>query len=204
MENSLKSELKDMLKDLSKYIDGDWFVGDGALLGLVREKDLIELDNDIDIFLLPNAKLKLPKDCPYGIQRYYMDIKFYLKKNKPKKRNAWLEYLSYKRQSPTSKGLNRPQLTSRCAKTYKEEKIIPQFTDPYIDIFYLKWDGDKYIIGDNWANIYYTEEEVLLLDTNSDLGFDVPIPNNAHDILKRQYGDDYMIADPNFSYFGSK
>ena len=69
MENSLKSELKDMLKDLSKYIDGDWFVGDGALLGLVREKDLIELDNDIDIFLLPNAKLKLPKDCPYGIQK---------------------------------------------------------------------------------------------------------------------------------------
>ena len=115
-----------------------------------------------------------------------------------------MEYLSYKRQSPTSKGLNRPQLTSRCAKTYKEEKIIPQFTDPYIDIFYLKWDGDKYIIGDNWANIYYTEEEVLLLDTNSDLGFDVPIPNNAHDILKRQYGDDYMIADPNFTYFGSK
>jgi len=205
MEKSLKYELKAMLKDLSNYIDGEWFVGDGALLGLIRENDLLEFDNDIDIFLLPDAKLKLPKGGPYEIQKYYMDIKFYLKKNKPKKRNTWLEYLSYKRTCPQQIGLNRPQLTSRCSKTYKEEKIIPQFTDPYIDIFYLKWDGEKYTIGENWPNIYYTEEEVLLLDTNSDLGFDVPIPNNAHNILKRQYGDDYMTPNPDFQYhLGSK
>lgn len=204
MEKNLKSELKEMLKDLSNYIDGEWMVGGGALLGLVRSKDLIEWDDDIDIYLMPDAKINLPKECKYAIQEYYMDIKFYLKRNKPKKRNTWLEYLSYKRICPKQIGLNRPQLTARCSKTYPSESIIPTFTDPYIDIYYLKWDGEKYIVGENWPTIFFSEEEVLPMDTNSDLGFDVPIPNNVHSILKQQFGDNYMTPDKNFNYFGSK
>ena len=45
--------LKQMLKELIPHIVGDWFIGKGALLGIVRDGDLILEDHDIDLYLLP-------------------------------------------------------------------------------------------------------------------------------------------------------
>ena len=53
------ANLTEILKDLRNHIKGDWFVGDGALLGLTRNGKLIPWDNDIDIFLLPNSTIDL-------------------------------------------------------------------------------------------------------------------------------------------------
>ena len=51
-------KLKIMLKDLIPCIEGKWFVGDGALLGLIRKGDLLEFDDDIDIFITPETKIR--------------------------------------------------------------------------------------------------------------------------------------------------
>ena len=65
-------DLKQILKELIPYIKGDWFVGDGALLGLIREKGLIEYDNDIDIYLLPDSSINLENSL-LKKQKYYME-----------------------------------------------------------------------------------------------------------------------------------
>ena len=201
MEN-INMILVEMLEDLKDMIDGEWFVGDGALLGLTRDHKLIDGDNDIDIYLLPNAKINIPKKSRYAIQKYYMDFKFYFKNNKSKKLNKWLEYISYKRTQPEQIGLNRPQICAKIKDSYKSEAIVPEFSPPYIDCFYLEWDGKKYTVP-KWPMISFSEEEVLDLPENNDLGFSIPVPNKVEDILERQYGKDWRIPNPSFSYFKS-
>ena len=201
MENN-NMILIEMLEDLKDLIDGEWFVGDGALLGLTRDHKLIDGDNDIDIYLLPNAKINIPKKSRYAIQKYYMDFKFYINKVKPKKLNKWLEYIAYKRIQPEQIGLNRPQICAKIKDSYKSEAIVPEFSSPYIDCYYLEWDGKKYTVP-KWPMISFSEEEVLDLPENTDLGFSVPVPNKVEDILERQYGKDWRIPNPSFSYFKS-
>tara|TARA_R110000787_G_scaffold159447_1_gene273246 strand:- start:259 stop:900 length:642 start_codon:yes stop_codon:yes gene_type:complete len=201
MENN-NMILIEMLEDLKDMIDGEWFVGDGALLGLTRDHKLIEGDNDIDIFLLPNAKINIPKKSRYAIQKYYMDFKFYFKNIKSKKLNKWLEYIAYKRTQPEQIGLNRPQICAKIKDSYKSEAIVPEFSSPCIDCYYLEWDGKKYVTP-KWPTHWFKTEELMDLPENTDLGFSVPVPNNVEDILERQYGKDWRIPDPNFSYFKS-
>ena len=53
----MKEILKEMLKNLIPCIEGKWFVGDGALLGIIRNGDLLDFDDDVDIFILPVTKI---------------------------------------------------------------------------------------------------------------------------------------------------
>ena len=191
--------LVEMLRDLKDMIEGDWFVGDGALLGLTREHKLIDGDNDIDIYLLPNAKINIPDNSKYAIQKYYLDFKFYNKDFKSKKLNKWLEYVAYKRTQPEQIGLNRPEICAKIKDSYLTEAIEPKFSSPYIDCYYLEWDGKKYVTP-NWPKHIYLEEEILDLSGNTDLGFTVPVPNLVENVLERQYGKDWRIPDPNFKY----
>ena len=43
----VKLILKEMLHELISYIEGPYFLGDGGLLGLIREKDLLDHDDDL-------------------------------------------------------------------------------------------------------------------------------------------------------------
>jgi len=192
-------KLKHILQELIPYIEGRWFVGDGALLGLIREKGLIEYDNDIDIYLFPDSSVNLDNSL-LKKQKYYMDTKIYNVDNPIYKCNTWTEYLSYKRVKNKNLNLNRCELMKLSKPTYHNEKIVAQFTLPYIDVYKLKDDGSKYIL-DDWGSIYFEYNEINDIQINKDLGFDVPIPNNPHSILKRQYGENYMTPDKNFKYF---
>ena len=63
--------LKEMLKEIIPFIDGEWFLSDGGLLGIIRNKDLLDHDDDLDLYLMPNASINIPEDHPkYGIQKY--------------------------------------------------------------------------------------------------------------------------------------
>lgn len=198
-------QLITMLDDLSKMISGKWFVGDGALLGITRDKKLIEWDDDIDIYLLPDSYITIPDKSFYEIDKYYMNDKFYNSLNPRAKLNSWTQYCSYKRTLPENKGLNRAELAKKVCSTYRSEARNHRFSTPNIDIFYLKYneETDEYIIP-YWENVItYSYEELDELEFNTDLGISIPVPNPTHakNILTRQYGKDWWVPNPKFKYF---
>ena len=199
-------KLKIMLKDLIPCFEGPWFVGDGGLLGLIRQGGLLEFDDDIDIFILPETKInwdKLPDK--YGYYKDYMCYKLYDRLGRqPSQISPWLRYNQYIRLLPTNRGLNRAKVLKLASKTYREEMIEMKYKAPWIDIFVLEKDidTDNYVIPYyfNKDNIFYYTKENLKLDINYDLGFPINIPHKAKEVLERQYGEDYMIENRNFSY----
>ena len=191
-------KLKKLLKDLIPHIEGRWFVGDGALLGLIRGRDLIEHDNDIDIYLLPGSSIHLPEDNNIKIQKYYMEHKVYDNRNEYKKLDTWQEYIRYKR--CFNKGINRAQLYEKCSPHYCEERIINKFTLPFIDVYYLKQEDNKLTLDKPWDFLKYDIDMEII--ENNDLGYTVPIPKNAEAILKNQYGSDCLeVVNKQFYYF---
>ena len=199
---NIEQELFSMLQELIPCICGDYFVGDGALLGIVRDGKLIEGDNDIDIYLCENSYIDMDKLNKTSLKKtyYYLNDKIYREKNTLIKKNPWTEYIDYQRAMGNLKNMNRQQILNFCSMNYKTEKKEIKFTTPNIDIFELKKVGDVYKKKKGWHFIKFTQEELDSFDDNDCLGFNVKIPKNYKTILHRQYGSDYMIKNPNFKY----
>ena len=123
-----------------------------------------------------------------------MDTKIFNPKYSPNHLNTWREFCSYYNFKNRKKKLNRQQLLVEASEEYKMNKIKPMFTLPYIDVFHLNQDLRLPI----W-DIYYTPEEMKLKE-NNDLGFKIFIPNNAEDILERQYGKDWRTEKVDFNW----
>ena len=193
----VKLILKEMLHELISYIEGPYFLGDGGLLGLIREKDLLDHDDDLDLYLLPGTVINIPTNSNLDIAKYYMDSKVYRKQTHPPKFNKWIEYCSFIKTKNMNLNLNRAQVCSLASKTYKVEAIDAKWPKPYIDIFYLKLEFNRYIY--NYWPQYFKIEEIEPLQINNDLGFDVSIPNLPEDILERQYGD-WEVVNKEFKY----
>ena len=190
-------KLIEVLQELIPRINGSYWLGDGALLGLVREGKLIDYDNDIDLYILQDTTIDLT-DTVLEQQEYYICNKIYNPNNHKLKLNTWLEYCSITK--VFNPKLNRSQIFKLAKETYNEKKIIPKFTENHIDIFTLKKHEDnKYYT--NWKKNYYYNEDDLKPVVNTDLGFPVNIFNNAEEVLERQYGDTWRIPDANFKYF---
>lgn len=201
-----REKLKIMLRDLIPCIEGKWFVADGALLGLIRQGDLLEFDDDIDIFILPETKIhwdKLPDK--YNYYKDYMCYKIYDRLGRePHKISPWLRYNQYIRLLPEHRGFNRAKLLKLASATYREEAIEMKYKKPWLDIFVLEKDkgSDNYIIPYYFTKdklFYYTKEN-LKLNINYDLGFEINIPNKAEEVLERQYGGEYLIEKRDFLY----
>ena len=203
----MKEILKEMLKNLIPCIEGKWFVGDGALLGLIRNGDLLDFDDDVDIFILPETKInwnKLPNNLKY--YKDYVCYKVYDNRNgRTPQISDWLYFNQYIRLLPEYRGLNRSQLLQVASKTYKEEKIERKYTMPWIDIFILEKDVENdgqynvpYYFSKDRHDLYTKEN--LDLKENYDLGFKINIPNKAEEVLERQYGVDWMIENKEFKY----
>ena len=196
--------LTNMLKELIKYIDGPYFLGDGGLLGLTRNNKLIEYDNDLDLYLLPGTTINIPDDHEFlASMNYYMDQKVFRKNIEKHKCNKWLEYLSYLRVLPETKHMNRAELFKFAKHRYYQESLNSDFSLPYVDIFHLEKKEDTTYHIPFWTkfnSFKYFNQEVELLQVNDDLGFSISIPNNAENILQRQYGDTWKTPDPNFQY----
>ena len=124
-----------LLKDLIPYIDGPWFLGDGGLLGIVREKDLLEHDHDLDLYLLPGTTINIPDDSKLKFQSWYLCSKVYNEDYEKDKVNSWKEYLSFRR-STDCVGMNRCDLMMEASKDYSLRKIPSNFTKPHLDIFF--------------------------------------------------------------------
>ena len=189
-------DLIGVLKELVKHMKGKWIIGDGALLGIIREGGLISYDHDIDIYILEDTEIDL-NDSILKKQKYYICDKIYDPDNEKEKINIWKEYCSHIKTN--NRHLNRAQIMSLASKDYKEKKIIPEFTNNHIDIFTLK-KGEDGRYTTKWPNLYFTEEELQLVEDYS-LGFKIFIPNNAEAILERQYGSDWRTPNPDFKYY---
>tara|TARA_R110001606_G_scaffold353181_1_gene503670 strand:+ start:589 stop:1200 length:612 start_codon:yes stop_codon:yes gene_type:complete len=203
----MKEKLKLMLKDLIECIDGPWFVGDGALLGIVREGDLLDFDDDIDIFILPETKIDWTKLNPQ-LNHYkdYVCHKVYDPANNVNESstNEWLRYIQYNRIRPQYRGFNRAQLCKAIAPTYRDEIIYNKCNFCWIDIFTLEHDElTNNMIVPYYFNknklFYYTKKE-LQLKQNDTLGFTINIPNNTEEILQRQYGETWKTENKKFKY----
>jgi len=188
--------LKENLKNLIPAIVGDWFLCDGGLLGIVRSGDIIPYDNDLDIYLLPGSFIDKKKLKTQGLdfQEYYMDTKIFNPKYSPNHLNTWREFCSYYHCKNRHKKWNRSQILSNASESYKNSKIKPKFTLPYIDVYYLTED----LRVPHW-NHYFNEDE-MNLEENFDLGFKIYIPSNVQRILERNYGKDWRIEDANFQH----
>jgi hypothetical protein len=189
-------KLKINLKRLIPAIRGDWFLSDGGLLGIERQGDLLEWDNDLDIYLLPGSYIDtdILREQGLELQDYYMDTKIFdplLDKNKL---NTWSEYMGFTRVKNKEKSMNRCELMKLASEDYKEKKIIPKFTIPYIDVYYLRDD----LSIDYW-DIKYDEED-MELEENFDLGFKIYIPSNRDKILTMIYGDSWRTPNKNFQH----
>jgi len=112
-------DLVNVLRELIPCIKGKWFIGDGALLGLTREKKLISYDNDIDLYFLEDTKIDLT-DSILEQQQYYICNKIYNPNNDKEKHNPWLEYCSIiKLRNPK---FNRSQVLLEAKKDYHLKK----------------------------------------------------------------------------------
>tara|TARA_R110000765_G_C18953948_1_gene608801 strand:+ start:2152 stop:2754 length:603 start_codon:yes stop_codon:yes gene_type:complete len=192
----MKNKLKIMLKHIIPCIEGPWFVADGGLLGIMREGDLLDFDDDIDIYILPSTKInwdKLPKKYKY--YKDYTCYKIYNSADKVVKSNEWLRYISYKRTLPEYYGCNRAELCEAIAVDYKKEKITRKYPNTWIDIFVLVYDPlhNIYRIPQHWngTEFYFTPFECEgTYDTT--LGFEIKIPKNPKKVLERIYGSEWL------------
>ncbi len=196
----IHEELKSMLKELIPCIKGNFFLGDGALLGIKRNNNLIPWDNDLDIYLLPDAYIDINeiKKTSLNFTSYYLCDKISRKKNEKIKTNTWREYNAYKRIFHTN--LNRAEIMKLSSSTYQDNKLNISHTFPWIDIFYLKKENNIYKIKRYDWNLYFTEDEISSIDITKVLGFPVPVPYNCENILKRQYGEDWRTEKKDFQY----
>jgi len=200
MLNEYHLKLLDMLEELIPNINGKWFLSDGGLLGLHRDKMLIDWDYDLDIYILEDTNIDLNLTS-LKKQKYYTCDKIYNPNNIFQYSNPWLEYIRYKRLLPQYKGLNRAEITKQISKLYKTEKIIKEFTSPHIDIFTLKKEGDRYIYKDGlYSRMFYLQEEIEDLEVIYYNGIAINIPSKTEVILERLYGDTWNIPDPNYQF----
>ena len=164
-----KEKLLSILERLTECIDGPWFVGDGALLGIHREGCLIEGDDDIDLFLLPGSKLNYKKLNVLGLEaeNYYLNEKVYDITYEHIKRNPWLEYINAMRL--VNAGLNRIDLIALCSMSYESNKIQNEHTTPNIDVFYLKelTDLDLFIL--KHEELVYTMERDIIREGENEI-----------------------------------
>jgi len=189
--------LKENLKNLIPAIRGDWFLSDGALLGIERSGDLIPFDNDLDIYLLPGSSIDPDILESQGLkqQKYYMDTKVYNPKYVDNHLNTWREFCSYFQARHSDKKFNRAQILQLASKEYKLNKIKPAFTLPYIDVYHLTENLEV----PYWNKFKYEEDE-MQLEENFDLGFKIYLPSNRKKILKRLYGKNWLTPDTNFQH----
>jgi len=202
----MKNKLKIMLNDLinSNIFDGTWFVADGALLGIKRNSDLLDFDDDIDIYILPDTKVDWNKlNKKYKYYKDYSCYKVYDRSDERIVSNEWLRFVAYKRTMPQYYRYNRAELCRAISESYKKEKIERQYPKTWIDIFVLVYDENHqlYRIPQHWngTEFYFTKEEVEC-EKDDTLGFTINIPKNPIQVLQRIYGVNWKVEDKDHQY----
>lgn len=164
----LLENLEKTIKILDKHGFTYW-ASDGTLLGLIRNNDIIEYDDDIDITILKEDYLKLAYD-----EKIKNDF------NKSGLHLALSEDSVKKFQLIKIVTLNK-------SNDYTENYI-------FIDIMPIEKENNRYVLSEidarkMWATSYYYENELFPLKKNKLNNLSINIPNNPIPYLERVYGD---------------
>lgn len=192
--------LLNILERLIECIEGEYFISDGALLGIIREGKLIDYDKDIDLYLLKNSKINFIKLSKNNLEicKYYLCDKVYDPCNPKAKVHEWNTYLSYKKLIYPN--LDRRRLFHKCKDLYLTEKKETNYSNPHIDIFYLN-DDLSFEYGYLTSKYKFSNKELFPLKLNNTLGFNIYIPNNPISVLERLYGTSWHIKNPLFKIY---
>ena len=203
--NSLPNKLKQYLQLVIPHIEGKWFIGDSALLGIKRQGKLLEFDDDIDIYIFPDTIIHYDK-IDLKLQKDYIVNKLYNEQDKITRTHAstdWRRFLSFKTSSPELQGFNRADIMSIASTQYKSEGIPDIHCSCWLDVFTLEHDRDneRWVIPWYFGGrlFYYTYDDLKLVE-NYDLGFKIYLPNNAEQVLEREYGPDWRIENKDYRW----
>ena len=196
------ARLLNILNRLVKCIKGKWFIGDGTLLGIIRDGKMLPVDmvkrTDIDLYFMPDTTIDydMLQQEELCSEDYYLNEKIYDPSYQYIQQNPWREYLAAFR--VLNREMNKAEIMYEASPFYQDLKIQNKHTTPNIDIYYLK-EKDGNFVEDTW-DIHFTKDEVDNLKQYELENIPVYIPNNPEQILERQYGPDWRIPDPFFKY----
>ena len=166
IHETLYNNLKKSIDIFEKYNIKYWATG-GTLLGCIRDKKIIEHDDDVDLAMTTDGYNRL-LDCIKEENELFQEFK-----------NAGLHLLE--NPAPWSQ---IKILTYRDDGDYTKNRI-------FIDIGHVKNTGDKHVsIVDAWKETeWYNCDDVNNLSIGKLGDIDIKIPNNYISYLERTYGD---------------
>ena len=166
IHDTLYTNLKKSIDLFDKH-DIKYWATWGTLLGCVRDKKIIEHDDDVDLAMTTDGYNRL-LECIKNKDELFQEFK-----------NAGLHLLE--NPAPWSQ---IKILTHRDDGDYNKNRV-------FIDIGHLEKIGDKYrTIVDAWKETeWYHCDDVKNLSTGMLKDIEIKIPNNYTDYLERTYGD---------------
>lgn len=170
-------ELSQAVFDAFEASGYEYAYASGSLLGLIRDKKFMEHDDDIDLMIVVDDYSDL-KDLEYRLRPYNFTLDHFYKVG-----NDIVEYTF----------------------AYKDLNVT-------VDVFAYKRNGDSLFscwLFQNTDENYETEyeqsvsnivfEDIKSFEYLNYWGVKLRIPSNYESILVSNYGDKWMIKDPNYS-----
>ena len=167
-DNKSRQELIYLFQTIMKILQNNnlnFILFYGSLLGVLREDNFIDGDDDVDILLDRKDADKL-----LSIVSSHDNISYRYGVSHNEQYNLFQLYLNNNTHS---------------------EDVLSLFGP--IDIYYIDIDKQNNIISLPWEDEIYCYNDIYPLKPINIYGYDVFIPNKALQIIERGYGKDWMI-----------
>ena len=167
-------KLRVMLRDVDRMFkqnDVIYWMNGGTLLGAVRHMNLIPWDDDADIYIMAKDEEK------------FLSLRDALNKSGYDIGHFWGGYKVF----PTD------------GKPIKNININADYKFPFIDVFLVKQDGNKFVDNNEkcrkiWPNSYFTYDELYPLRPYKFNDFELVGPHNPIPYLDRMYGKSWRYS----------
>lgn len=197
--------LFEILTDIFKSNNIQYFADGGTLLGAIRHQGIIPWDDDIDLSIIQdnfNTDF-FNNHIKYILNKKGLDITpvnfgykiFFIDGKRIKIKNKWNHHCKIVKDKYDK--ISRKNLYEEASKSYNKEKYeYYDYTYPFLDIFTMeKKEGMiKYNTKNNpWINNYFLEYDLFPLKEYKFGHLTIKGANKPDNFLKLNYGENYMI-----------